>query len=85
MPLLPSLASGRADADPLRITQLSFSATRWKHGYQNCFATFISRKITKLLMTQQPLKLEDKISTDLESLEFLEFFVASVIKLKNTQ
>jgi hypothetical protein len=27
-------------------------------------------KITKLLKTQQPLKLEEKISTDLESLDF---------------
>jgi hypothetical protein len=30
----------------------------------------ISEKITELLITQQPLKLEKKISTDLESLEF---------------
>jgi hypothetical protein len=32
-----------------------------------------SEKITKLLITQQPLKLEKKISADLESLEFYIF------------
>jgi hypothetical protein len=37
--------------------------------HQICFATFIWRKITKLLKTQQQLKLE-KISTDLKSPEF---------------
>jgi len=31
-----------------------------------------SKKITKLQIAQQPLKLEKKMSADLEALEFLE-------------
>jgi hypothetical protein len=49
---------------------LTVSDTRWQHGSGILFATFISRTITKLLITQQPLKLEKKINADLESLEF---------------
>jgi hypothetical protein len=53
----------------MRGNQLPVSAARGQHGSHKCFATFILQKNTKLLKTQQPLKLE-KISTDLESLEF---------------
>jgi hypothetical protein len=38
--------------------QLPASAARWQHWSQICFATFNKWKITKLLITQQPLKLE---------------------------
>ncbi len=37
------------------ISAASFS-TRWQHGSWICFATFILWKITKLLKTEQPLK-----------------------------
>ncbi len=40
--------------------QLPNSAARWQDGSQICFATFIFQKITKLLTTQQLLKLEKK-------------------------
>ncbi len=42
----------------IRINQLPVSATRWQRGCQICFATFIWRKVTKLLKTQQILKPE---------------------------
>jgi len=48
------------------IDQLPVPATRWQHGFRICFATFILRKFTKLIITQQPLQLAKKISTDLE-------------------
>jgi hypothetical protein len=41
----------------MRENELPVSASRWQHGFQICFATFIKGKITKLLITQQPLKL----------------------------
>jgi len=49
------------------------------YGSQICLATFTSWKITKLLTTQQPLRLEEKISTALES--FLTFLYV-LLKLK---
>ncbi len=42
------------------IHQLQVSANSWQHQSQICFATFIQCKITKLVITQQPLKLEKK-------------------------
>ncbi len=47
------------------------TSPRWQHGSYLCFATFISWKITKLLITQQPLKHKKEISTDLESVRIL--------------
>jgi hypothetical protein len=47
-----------------------FPAARWQHESQINFATFIYRKITKLLITQQPLELEKKTSAYLKSLQF---------------
>jgi hypothetical protein len=44
----------------IKINQMPFSAARWRHGFQMCSATFIQLKITNLLITQQPLKLEKK-------------------------
>ncbi len=41
-------------------------------------------KITKLLKTQQPLESDEKISADLESLEFQKFF-AVILTKKNNQ
>jgi len=55
----------------MRGNQLPVSDARWQHGSQICFSTFVESKITKLLKKpKQPLKLEKKISTHLESLEF---------------
>jgi hypothetical protein len=50
--------------------QLPAPVARLQHSSQICFATFMKRKIKKVLKTQQPLKLEKKTSTDLESIEF---------------
>jgi hypothetical protein len=52
------------------------------HCSQICFATIIYCKISKLLKTQQLLKLEKKINT---ALELFEFFGACLIKFKNNQ
>ncbi len=60
-------------AVPMRGNHLPVSATRWQHWYQICFATLIWWKISKLLITQQPLKQEKKISTYLEPLIFLMY------------
>jgi hypothetical protein len=58
----------------MRGNQLPVFAARWQHGSQICFSNFILQNITKLLKTQQQLKLEKKVSTDLESLEFYKNF-----------
>jgi hypothetical protein len=50
------------------------SATRWQHWSQICFATFIWRKITKLLIIQQPLKLEKNKHRFVGILRILEKF-----------
>jgi hypothetical protein len=42
---------------------------RWQHRSDIHFAAFVWRKITKLIITRQRLKLEKKISTDFDSLE----------------
>jgi hypothetical protein len=52
--LLFASGSGRT----IRINQLPFTAASWQHGSQICFSTFILRKITKLSITRQPLKLD---------------------------
>jgi len=64
----------------MRGYQLPVSATRWQNWSQICFETFIWLK--KMLFTQQPLKLEKKISTYLET---LEFFDVCLIKFENYQ
>ncbi len=46
------------DGSIMRGNQLPVSPTRWQHGSQICFATFNELKVTKLLKTQQPGKLE---------------------------
>ncbi len=70
--------------DDIRMNQLPVSATRWQHRSQICFVTFIQWKITKLLITQQPLKLKKK-STDWESLEFSIKFDVSLTEYKNNK
>jgi hypothetical protein len=45
----------------MRGNQLPVSAARWQHGSQARFATFIQQKITKMLKTQQSLKIEKHI------------------------
>ncbi len=47
--------------------------------------TLIQWKITKLQLTQEPLGLEKKITADLESLEFYEFFNVGLAKFENNQ
>jgi hypothetical protein len=53
----------------MRGNQLPVSATRWQHWFQICFAIFLLKdyKIAKNSITA---KTRDKISTELESLEF---------------
>ncbi len=44
----------------IRINQLPVSVTRWQHGSQIYFVTFIRWKIAYVLITQQTQKLEKK-------------------------
>jgi hypothetical protein len=54
------------------------------HEYIHSLNIYVSAyKIMKLFRTQQPLKLEKNIRTDLESLEFYELFDACLIKFKS--
>ncbi len=69
----------------MRGNQVPVSAGRWQHWSQQCFATFIQYKITNLLITQEPLKLEKKIRTYLESLEFQKFFDIRLTEFENNQ
>jgi hypothetical protein len=55
----------------MRINQLPVSVIRWQNGSQICFMTFITEK-SQFLITEQQLDLEKKLSTDLESLDFVE-------------
>ncbi len=55
------------------INQLLIFVTRWHGTMVPRYVSQLLGKITKLLITQQTLKLEKK-STDLESMEFLETF-----------
>jgi hypothetical protein len=59
-PIFFSFLSSDRDFDTMRVNQLPAAAARWQHGSKICFVTFIYEKITKLLITQQPLKLENK-------------------------
>ncbi len=52
----------------MRINQLPVYATRWQHGSQICFATFIDKN--KIANNSTTTKAREKVSTDLESLEF---------------
>jgi hypothetical protein len=44
------------------INQLPVSAARWQFGSQVCIVPVIFQKISKLFITQQPLKLEKNIT-----------------------
>ena len=63
----------------MRGNQLPVSAARWQHGYQICFANFIGQTAKNPTTT----KAKEKISTDLESLEFKKFFDAYLAKCNN--
>jgi len=39
----------------IRINQLPVSATRWQHGSQICFATFIQWKSTKFIEVREKI------------------------------
>jgi len=67
------------------INQPPDSDVRWQHESRICFATFIQWKVTKLLITQQPLKLEKKINTNFEALEFQKFLDVNLTKFENSQ
>jgi hypothetical protein len=47
------------------------------------FCNFLLAKITKLIITQQPIKREKKMSADFESLEFQKKFNICLNKFKN--
>jgi hypothetical protein len=53
----------------IRINQVPVSATRWQHGSQTCFATFIIMKNDKINNNSKTPEAREKIKTDLESLE----------------
>jgi hypothetical protein len=61
----------------MRGKHLPASATRWWHGCQICFATFLVKKC-KIAKNSRMTKAREKLSTDLESL-ILELFLAYVL------
>ncbi len=67
----------------VRINQLPVSAAKWQNDSMICLANLILWKISRLFLTQQPLKLKKKISTDLESLQLYESLNVGFTKLKN--
>jgi hypothetical protein len=67
------------------IIQLPFSTTRWQHGYRICFVILIELKIRGLLYNWTTTEAREKISTDLESLEFKKYFEAGLTKFKSSK
>ncbi len=65
----------------IRVNKLPVTAG-WQHQSRICFAAFIYWKSAELLITKHPLKLEEKISADLESLELKKIDVG-LAKFKN--
>jgi hypothetical protein len=53
-----------------QIEQLPVSVARWQHGSQICFATFYIVENHKIAKNSATTKAREKMSTDLESLEF---------------
>ncbi len=45
----------------IRINQLPFSATRWQHGFQKCFATFIWWKYYKIANNSNKAEAGEKV------------------------
>ncbi len=70
---------------PMRGNQQPVFAARWQQGSQTCFATFIWWKITRLLKTQQPLKLDKKNKHRFGISRILGIFVACLTKFKNNK
>jgi hypothetical protein len=64
------------------MNQLPVSAIRSQHWPQICFEKFILQKQTKLLLPLQPIGLEKKISTNLESSELKDNFDVCLTKYK---
>jgi hypothetical protein len=54
--------------DPIRVNQLPVSVTRWQHGSQICFVTYLVKN-HKIANNSTATKAGEKISTDLESLK----------------
>jgi hypothetical protein len=54
----------------MRVNKLTGSTTRWQHGYQICLETFFFVKNHKIADNSTTATAREKISTDLESLEF---------------
>jgi hypothetical protein len=70
------------DIVKIRLNQLPVSSARWQHGSKICSETYISSKITKLLIAEQPPKLK-KNKFNIVILRFLECFNACLTKFKN--
>jgi hypothetical protein len=65
----------------IRINQLPVLTARLPHGYMVCFETFSKREIAKVLIAQQPLKLENK-NCRFVILRMLQIFLICLSKLK---
>jgi hypothetical protein len=49
----------------IRIHQLPMSVTRWQHGFQICFVTYLMKN-NKIANNSTNTKVREKISTDLD-------------------
>jgi hypothetical protein len=55
-------------------------------GLEYVLKLLFCKKLSKLPITQQPRKVDKKISTHLESLEFLQYFLMqALLNLKTTK
>ncbi len=69
----------------IRINQLPDSVARWWHGSHICFSIFTYWKVTTLLITQQPLKLEKKLAQIWKSYNFRNSLLYVWPNLKSTK
>jgi hypothetical protein len=61
------------------------SATRWQHWFRDMFCNFYLAKNHKIAKNSTTTKAREKISMDLESLEFQAFFEVCLTKFQNNQ
>ncbi len=78
-PPLP-LFTGRPNL--IRLNQLPVFAARWQRGSKIYFPTFLEWQITKLIITQEPLKLYNKFK---HTFRIRKNFDACLTKFKNIQ
>ncbi len=81
--VVPSIVNDNSKNRQLfRINQLPVSVTRWQHESRTCIPTFLQWGITKLWITQQPMKEATKY---LEFWEFQKCFDACLTRFINCE